>query len=87
MRPQLGQEGTVPLKSARLFFDTSEKVKKMLESYFRLEAPLYFSYSHLVCRSAINGTSKGGVKMRDRESLHSSPVASRGQQDKALTSL
>ncbi|XP_068567975.1 prolyl 3-hydroxylase 1 [Cebidichthys violaceus] len=51
---KLGQEGAVPLKSARLFFDLSEKVKKTLESYFRLDAPLYFSYSHLVCRSAID---------------------------------
>uniref|UniRef100_A0A668AJG2 procollagen-proline 3-dioxygenase n=1 Tax=Myripristis murdjan TaxID=586833 RepID=A0A668AJG2_9TELE len=51
---KLGQEGKVPLKSARLFFDLSEKVRKVLESYFRLDAPLYFSYSHLVCRSAID---------------------------------
>ncbi|KAE8298004.1 Prolyl 3-hydroxylase 1 [Larimichthys crocea] len=51
---KLGQEGKVPLKSARLFFDLSEKVRKILESYFRLETPLYFSYSHLVCRSAID---------------------------------
>ncbi|KAG7263047.1 hypothetical protein CRUP_036449 [Coryphaenoides rupestris] len=49
---KLGQEGKVPLKSARLFFDMSEKVRKVLESYFHLETPLYFSYSHLVCRSA-----------------------------------
>ncbi|XP_031731817.1 prolyl 3-hydroxylase 1 isoform X2 [Anarrhichthys ocellatus] len=63
----LGQEGTVPLKSARLFFDLSEKVKKALESYFRLDAPLYFSYSHLVCRSAID------EKQGDREDL-SHPV-------------
>ncbi|KAK9528498.1 hypothetical protein VZT92_012652 [Zoarces viviparus] len=64
---KLGQEGTVPLKSARLFFDLSEKVKKALESYFRLDAPLYFSYSHLVCRSAID------EKQGDREDL-SHPV-------------
>ncbi|KAM8867575.1 prolyl 3-hydroxylase 1 [Synchiropus picturatus] len=50
---KLGQEGKVPLKSARLFFDMSEKVRKILESYFGLETPLFFSYSHLVCRSAI----------------------------------
>ncbi|TNN79627.1 Prolyl 3-hydroxylase 1 [Liparis tanakae] len=64
---KLGQEGTVPLKSARLFFDLSEKVKKVVESYFRLDAPLYFSYSHLVCRSAID------EKQKDREDL-SHPV-------------
>lgn len=27
----------------------------MMESYFRLEVPLHFSYSHLVCRTAIDG--------------------------------
>ncbi|XP_029287600.1 prolyl 3-hydroxylase 1 [Cottoperca gobio] len=64
---KLGQEGTVPLKSARLFFDLSERVKKVLESYFHLDAPLYFSYSHLVCRSAIV------EKQEDREDL-SHPV-------------
>ncbi|KAM3622157.1 uncharacterized protein V6R79_021044 [Siganus canaliculatus] len=60
---KLGQEGKVPLKSARLFFDLSEKVRKMLESYFRLDKPLYFSYSHLVCRSAID------EKQKDRDDL------------------
>lgn len=55
--PQLGQEGKVQLKSSRLFFDLSEKVRKVLESYFVLDTPLYFSYSHLVCRSAIDGKS------------------------------
>uniref|UniRef100_A0A1A7YAL0 procollagen-proline 3-dioxygenase n=1 Tax=Iconisemion striatum TaxID=60296 RepID=A0A1A7YAL0_9TELE len=51
---KLGQEGKVPLKSASLFFDLSEKVRKVLESYFHLDTPLYFSYSHLVCRSAVD---------------------------------
>uniref|UniRef100_A0A7N8WQB3 procollagen-proline 3-dioxygenase n=1 Tax=Mastacembelus armatus TaxID=205130 RepID=A0A7N8WQB3_9TELE len=64
---KLGQEGKVPLKSARLFFDLSEKVRKVLELYFRLETPLYFSYSHLVCRSAID------EKQEDRKDL-SHPV-------------
>ncbi|XP_033938949.1 prolyl 3-hydroxylase 1 [Pseudochaenichthys georgianus] len=60
---KLGQEGAVPLKSARLFFDVSERVKMTLESYFGLDAPLYFSYSHLVCRSAI------AEKQEEREDL------------------
>nr|XP_020444160.1 prolyl 3-hydroxylase 1-like [Monopterus albus] len=64
---KLGQEGKVPLKSARLFFDLSEKVRKVLESYFHLDTPLYFSYSHLVCRSAID------EKQEDREDM-SHPV-------------
>lgn len=49
----------MPLKSARLFFDLSEKVRQVLESYFRLDSPLYFSYSHLVCRSAVDDKQEG----------------------------
>lgn len=60
----MGQEGNVPLKSAQLFFDVSEKVRKVLESYFHLETPLYFSYSHLVCRSAMEGTSGPHVQQQ-----------------------
>ncbi|XP_041129875.1 prolyl 3-hydroxylase 1-like [Polyodon spathula] len=56
---KLAQEGKVPLKSARLYHDLSEKVRKVLESYFRLETPLYFSYTHLVCRSAIDEKQEG----------------------------
>uniref|UniRef100_A0A673J4L8 Prolyl 3-hydroxylase 1-like n=1 Tax=Sinocyclocheilus rhinocerous TaxID=307959 RepID=A0A673J4L8_9TELE len=47
------QEGLVPLMSAQLFSDLSEKIRKVLESYFGLESPLYISSSNLVCRSAI----------------------------------
>ncbi|XP_056130404.1 prolyl 3-hydroxylase 1 [Lampris incognitus] len=64
---KLGQEGKVPLKSARLFFDLSEKVRKIVESFFHLNTTLYFSYSHLVCRSAIE------EKQEEREDL-SHPV-------------
>ncbi|CAL1607651.1 unnamed protein product [Knipowitschia caucasica] len=51
---KLGQEGKVPLKSARLFFDLSEKVRLSLETYFHLKTTLYFSYTHLVCRTAVD---------------------------------
>ncbi|KAI5139780.1 Prolyl 3-Hydroxylase 1 [Manis pentadactyla] len=50
---KLGQEGKVPLQSAHLYYNVTEKVRRVMESYFRLDAPLYFSYSHLVCRTAI----------------------------------
>ncbi|KAM9798704.1 prolyl 3-hydroxylase 1 isoform X2 [Syngnathus typhle] len=52
---KLAQEGKVSLKAVRLFSDVGEKVRRLLESYFGLASPLYFSYSHLVCRSAIEG--------------------------------
>lgn len=52
---QLGQEGKVPLQSAHMYYNVTEKVRRVIESYFRLDTPLYFSYSHLVCRTAIEG--------------------------------
>ncbi|KAL4658576.1 prolyl 3-hydroxylase 1 [Arapaima gigas] len=56
---KMAQEGKVPLKSVHMYFNMSEKVRKVIESYFRLETPLYFSYTHLVCRSAIEEKQEG----------------------------
>ncbi|XP_053853611.1 prolyl 3-hydroxylase 1 isoform X2 [Vidua macroura] len=56
---KLGQEGKVPLHSAYLYYNVTEKVRHMIESYFRLEVPLHFSYSHLVCRTAIDEKQEG----------------------------
>lgn len=52
---QFGYEGRVPLQSARLFYHISEKARKIVESYFMLNSTLHFSYTHLVCRTAITG--------------------------------
>uniref|UniRef100_A0A6Q2Z539 procollagen-proline 3-dioxygenase n=1 Tax=Esox lucius TaxID=8010 RepID=A0A6Q2Z539_ESOLU len=52
---QYGYEGRVPLKSARLFYDVSERARRVIESYFLLNSTLHFSYTHLVCRTAITG--------------------------------
>lgn len=57
---QYGYEGRVPLKSARLFYDISEKARRIVESYFMLNSTLYFSYTHLVCRTALSGEGSGG---------------------------
>ncbi|XP_063292779.1 prolyl 3-hydroxylase 1 [Pelobates fuscus] len=64
---KLGQERKVPLKSAYLYYNVTDKVRRVVESYFRLDTPLYFSYSHLVCRSAIE------AKQNERNDL-SHPV-------------
>uniref|UniRef100_A0AAY4BU37 procollagen-proline 3-dioxygenase n=2 Tax=Denticeps clupeoides TaxID=299321 RepID=A0AAY4BU37_9TELE len=56
---KLAQDGSLPLKSAGLLFDLSEKVRTVLQSYFHLTSPLYFSYTHLVCRSAIDEKQAG----------------------------
>ncbi|XP_077343673.1 prolyl 3-hydroxylase 2 isoform X1 [Lithobates pipiens] len=52
---KFGFEGRVPMKSARLFYDVSEKARKIVQSYFILNTSLYFSYTHLVCRTALHG--------------------------------
>lgn len=43
------------MQSAYLYYNATEKVRRVMESYFRLDVPLHFSYSHLVCRMAIEG--------------------------------
>uniref|UniRef100_UPI00398F3D17 prolyl 3-hydroxylase 2 isoform X2 n=1 Tax=Pristiophorus japonicus TaxID=55135 RepID=UPI00398F3D17 len=50
-----GYEGRISLHGARLFYDASEKARKIIQSYFMLNSTLYFSYTHLVCRTAIEG--------------------------------
>uniref|UniRef100_A0A8C8SKC1 procollagen-proline 3-dioxygenase n=1 Tax=Pelusios castaneus TaxID=367368 RepID=A0A8C8SKC1_9SAUR len=52
---KFGYEGRIPLKSARLFYDISEKARRIVESYFLLNTTLYFSYTHMVCRTALPG--------------------------------
>lgn len=52
---QFGYEGRVPMGSARLFYDVSERARRVIESYFLLNSTLHFSYTHLVCRTAITG--------------------------------
>ncbi|XP_076862351.1 prolyl 3-hydroxylase 1 isoform X2 [Brachyhypopomus gauderio] len=62
---QLSQEGVLPPKSARLFFDLGEKVRGAVGSYFGLKMPLYSSSSHLVCRSAIDEKQEAGQDVSD----------------------
>ncbi|XP_067898933.1 prolyl 3-hydroxylase 2 isoform X2 [Heterodontus francisci] len=50
-----GYEGRIPLHRAQLFYNVSEKARKIIQSYFMLNSTLYFSYTHLVCRTAIEG--------------------------------
>ncbi|XP_051874456.1 prolyl 3-hydroxylase 2 [Pristis pectinata] len=50
-----GFEGRISLHGAKLFYDASEKARRIIQSYFMLNSTLYFSYTHLVCRTAIEG--------------------------------
>lgn len=38
-----------------LFLKSSEKARAHVEEYFNLNQHLYFTYTHLVCRSALPG--------------------------------
>ncbi|KAM8954335.1 prolyl 3-hydroxylase 2 isoform 2-T2 [Pelodytes ibericus] len=52
---KFGNDGHVPMKKARMFYDVSEKARRIVQSYFMLNTTLFFSYSHLVCRTALQG--------------------------------
>jgi len=39
----------------KLFLQHTEAVRNHVERYFDLDRPLYFTYTHLVCRTALLG--------------------------------
>ncbi|XP_039250606.2 prolyl 3-hydroxylase 2-like [Styela clava] len=47
----LAKEGILPLSTAILYRDLSEKVRAQVQAYFNLPH-LYFDYTHLVCRTS-----------------------------------
>lgn len=52
---QAARRKEVPLEEVELYFNLSDKVRQFTEDYFQLDTPLYFSYSHLVCRTSLMG--------------------------------
>ncbi|XP_015728290.1 prolyl 3-hydroxylase 3 isoform X2 [Coturnix japonica] len=50
---QLAQNGDVDWKDAELLLQASEKSRKIIESYFTPGNKLHFSFTHLVCRTAV----------------------------------
>ncbi|KAH8035031.1 hypothetical protein HPB51_003872 [Rhipicephalus microplus] len=54
----LTRNGQIDKHQAELFIEASERVRMYVESYFNLNAHLYFSYTHLVCRKAMSGASR-----------------------------
>ncbi|XP_033899139.3 prolyl 3-hydroxylase 1 [Acipenser ruthenus] len=60
---RLSQEGFVSQLDARLFFDAGERARLLLQSYFNSPSPLYFSFTHLVCRAAVPGEQEGRVDL------------------------
>ena len=51
-------EGTLTHDQAELYLDASEKVRRFLNDYLNLKFPLYYHYTHLVCRTALDGKAK-----------------------------
>ncbi|XP_069039156.1 prolyl 3-hydroxylase 3 [Lepisosteus oculatus] len=56
---RLSQDGLVSAAEAQLLYDLGERVRSLLQSYFRSPSPLYFSFTHLVCRTAVTGDQEG----------------------------
>lgn len=52
---QLARAGTVGRPGAKLLLEVSERVRTLTQAYFSPERPLHLSFTHLVCRSAIEG--------------------------------
>ncbi|XP_054669292.1 prolyl 3-hydroxylase 3 isoform X2 [Grus americana] len=51
---QLAQNGDVDWRDAKLLLQASEKSRRIIESYFTPGKKLHFSFTHLVCRTAVD---------------------------------
>ncbi|XP_056141731.1 prolyl 3-hydroxylase 3 [Lampris incognitus] len=60
---KLAQDGMVNQSDARLLHELGERVRVLLHSYFRSPSGLFFSFTHLVCRSAITGDQEGRLDL------------------------
>ncbi|XP_014668924.1 PREDICTED: prolyl 3-hydroxylase 2-like [Priapulus caudatus] len=52
---RLARDGAVTPEVVNLFLRLGEQVREFMESYFALRTRLYFTYTHLVCRTAVAG--------------------------------
>ncbi|XP_055995333.1 prolyl 3-hydroxylase 1-like isoform X5 [Ostrea edulis] len=50
---QLAHSGELPKDTVQLYLDVSERARLLVENFFNLTRPLYFDFTHLVCRKAI----------------------------------
>ncbi|XP_023651368.2 prolyl 3-hydroxylase 3 isoform X1 [Paramormyrops kingsleyae] len=56
---KMAQDGVLNQTDVKLLHEIGERVRTLLHSYFRSPSPLYFSFTHLVCRTAITGQQEG----------------------------
>ncbi|XP_021368340.1 prolyl 3-hydroxylase 1-like isoform X2 [Mizuhopecten yessoensis] len=56
---KLAKSGAVSKESVELYLSASERSRLFVEKFFNLTKPLYFDYTHLVCRTAVEGVQAG----------------------------
>ncbi|NXN38071.1 P3H3 hydroxylase, partial [Rhinoptilus africanus] len=60
---QLAQNGDVDWRDAKLLLQASEKSRRIIESYFTPGKKLHFSFTHLVCRTAVDEEQEGRMDL------------------------
>ncbi|ELU03063.1 hypothetical protein CAPTEDRAFT_167288, partial [Capitella teleta] len=57
---QLAIKDSVSLTEAQQFLNITETARTFLETYYNLQIPLHFHYTHLVCRTALSDEAQNG---------------------------
>uniref|UniRef100_A0A8C7E3W5 procollagen-proline 3-dioxygenase n=1 Tax=Naja naja TaxID=35670 RepID=A0A8C7E3W5_NAJNA len=63
LQVKLAEESSMNWKDTKLLLQASEKSRKIVESYFTPGKNLYFSFTHLVCRTATDGEQEGRMDL------------------------
>ncbi|XP_060086359.1 prolyl 3-hydroxylase 1-like [Ylistrum balloti] len=56
---KLAKSGAVSKESVELYLSASERSRLFVEKFFNLTKPLHFDFTHLVCRTAVEGVQAG----------------------------
>ena len=73
---KLARDGKLDPQGSHLYYDLTEKARAFTENYFHLKSTLYFSYTHLVCRTSVQ--SKGREVNELSHPVHSDNCIIRG---------
>lgn len=60
---KLAQDGMLNQSDVKLLHEVGERTRTLLHSYFRSPSGLFFSFSHLVCRSPVPGHQEGRLDL------------------------
>uniref|UniRef100_A0A8C5RLM6 procollagen-proline 3-dioxygenase n=1 Tax=Laticauda laticaudata TaxID=8630 RepID=A0A8C5RLM6_LATLA len=63
LQVKLAEESSMNWKDTKLLLQASEKSRKIVESYFTPGKNLFFSFTHLVCRTAADGEQEGRMDL------------------------